>query len=691
MAFKPIRILNLIFIVIFIMTIPGIAAQAEKKSEIMEKPAIGLAGDMGETIMKEAVKVKEDFKQQAQSLFERRPLGWNLDTIHYLYKGLLSLPLKIPTVTKYILKQSRVLGAAGSLLVLLFIGAILYSLLGQKWVFQWVEKTIRPFGKYIPEAYYAYFQSGLKALISALIPLFLLCLFAFINAMITYRVAWFQLTGRLLILWATGAIILNILKESLTRDLFAVAAKHGRTLFRWARLVLLYVLLGMAILWTVEAFEIRPDALAFIKLAVYVSIIVVLFQLFLRKEAFLSLFPRLSLRGYQEYIKILYTLYYPLLIASLIAALLWCLGYDALGRLVLKKIWFTTTAFLVILLLYYILNGWLKRWSGRLDTSNEAALFLARSLKPVLLYATVIASISVGLNLLGLLSPLQRIMSFGIFQLGGIQISLWIILKAVLILLGFVFASRLVEAFMDYRVYPALGIDPGFGYALNTLIKYVSLIIGFLISLNIVGLNLRFLLVFAGAIGIGVGLGLQNLAGNVLSGFTIIFGGKIRKGDWIEVGETLGTVTDIYLRATKVRTRDNVEYLIPNSELISKTIVNYSLSSPMIRINLPVGVSYKADPHEVEKILLEVAEREPLVSKFKKPIVRFMAYAESSINFDLLIWIDVRYVPRREVRSTLYFAIFDAFKKAGIEIPFPQRDIHVKPPIEHSQRPDATT
>ncbi len=687
MALKPILIFKLILAVIFIMTTPGIAVEEEKSSNLMEKPAIGLADDMGETIIKEAVKVKEDFEQRAQSLFERRPLGWDLDTIHYLYKGFLSLPLKIPSLTKYLLKQSRILGAAGSLLVLVFIGAILYSLLGQKRVFQWVEKTIQPFGKYIPEAYYAHFQSGLKALISALIPLFLLGLFALINAMITYRATWFQLIGHLLTLWASGAIILNILKESLTRDLFAVAAKHGKTLFRWARLVLLYVLFGMGILWTVEAFKIHPDALSFIKLVVYVSIIVVLFQLFLRKQAFLSLFPHLSLRGYQEFIKILYIFYYPLLVASLIAAMLWCFGYDALGQLVLKKIWFTTTAFLVILLLYYLLNGWLRRWTGKLDTSNEAALFLARSFKPVLLYATIIASISVVLNLLDLLNPLQRIMSFSIFQFGGIPISFWIILKAFLILLGFVFGSRLLEALMDYKVYPALGIDPGFGYALNTLIKYVSLVIGFLISLNIVGLNLRFLLVFAGAIGIGVGLGLQGLAGNVLSGFTIIFGGKIRKGDWIEVGGTLGTVTDIYLRATKVRTRDNIEYLIPNSELISKTIVNYSLSSPMIRINLPVGVSYKADPHEVEKILLEVAEREPLVSKFKKPIVRFMAYGDSSINFDLLIWIDVRYVPRREVRSVLYFAIFDAFKKAGIEIPFPQRDVHIKRPIERPQRP----
>jgi small-conductance mechanosensitive channel len=144
----------------------------------------------------------------------------------------------------------------------------------------------------------------------------------------------------------------------------------------------------------------------------------------------------------------------------------------------------------------------------------------------------------------------------------------------------------------------------------------------------------------------------------------------------------VGVVTDIYLRATKVRNRDNIEYLIPNSNLISNTIVNYSLSSPLIRIEVPVGVSYNADPRQVEQIMLEVAEKEPLVSNDEKPQVRFVEYGESSINFELLVWIDVRDVARKKVRSALYFAIFDEFKNAGIEIPFPQRDVHVRSKVD---------
>ncbi len=174
------------------------------------------------------------------------------------------------------------------------------------------------------------------------------------------------------------------------------------------------------------------------------------------------------------------------------------------------------------------------------------------------------------------------------------------------------------------------------------------------------------------------GIGLQNIAANIISGFSIIFGGRIRKEDWIEIGSTLGVVTDIHLSATKIRTRDNIEYLIPNANLISGTIVNYSLSSPLIRINLDVGVSYNADPKTVETILLAAAAEEPMVEKVQPPGVRFVGFGDNSIDFQLLFWINVKKTARRKVRSALYFSIFRRLAEKGIEIPFPQRDIHIK-------------
>ena len=651
----------------------------EQKSEAEEKPQtkISISEDMGDTMVREASRVKEEFEKQARSLFERTPLGWNWQTIDYLYKQALGLPLKIPQFVKNVMEQSRILGAAGSLIMLTFIIAVLYSLIGQNRVLARIEIKVQPLLKKMPETLYPFILSALKVAVAALIPLILLGTFVLINAMIQYEQAWFQLSGRLLGLWAIGALVIGLMRESLTRDLFQATALHGKTVFHLARLALLYILVGIAVIWGAQAFQIREDVLALLKFVISVSVVFILFLLHLNKKALLSFLPELPYGSYQSFLKLLKRYYYPIIFFASLTALFWCIGYKQFGQAVLVKTWFSAAAYVFIMIAYHMIQGALQRWSVKIDKTDETELFLFRSIKTLLLYVTVLATIVLILNLLGLLNPVQRLMSFPVLNIGKTQVTFWIVMKATLILLAFIYASRLLQAYLDYKVYPSIGIDPGLGYALNTFFKYLSFAIGFLISLKIVGIDLRFLLVFAGAIGIGIGLGLQNMAANIISGFTIIFGGKIRKGDWIEVGETLGVVTDIYLRATKIRTRDHIEYLIPNSDFISSTIVNYSLSSPMIRIDLLVGVSYDADPRKVESILLAVAEKEPMVESFKKPAVRFVEYADNSINFELLIWIDVQKTPRRRVKSALYFAIFEEFKKAGIEIPFPQRDIHI--------------
>ena len=670
--------LRLLFILLPLTMASVAIAEPQKAPEAEKKVGIALSEDMGQAMMQEAARVKEDLEMQAHSLFQRKPLGWDLKTIRHLNETIFSFHRKLPELTGQVLGQMRLYGVVGSLMILIFMAAVLYSLLGQARVLRWFESKGEPLGRRIPETGYPFFQSGLKVLVSALIPIALFLFFSLIHAMIAYKAPWLRLVGRLLGLWAAVALILRLLKELLTRGFFPATAQYGKRLYRRARLLILFTTAGFAVFYCAQAFGVTGDVRAFIKFTVSLFSIFLLFHVLFRKQALLSLFPEIPYRGYQGFLKFLRSYYKPLMGLSFIASLLWCFGYENFGRLILTKIWFTAGALFIILLVFHGLDTWLKRWTEKLRVTDEAAQFLARSLKSLFLYATLLAGAIILLYLIGVLGLLQRIMSFPIFLLGDNPVSFWIILKAVLILIGFIFASRLLQAYLNYKIYPSLHVDAGLAYALNTFFKYVSIALGLLISLEIVGIDLRFLLVFAGAVGIGIGFGLQNMASNFISGFLIIFGGKIRKGDWIEVGNTLGTVTDIYLRATSVRTRDNVEFLIPNSELISKTIVNYSLSSPMIRIEVPVGVSYNADPAVVEKILLAAAEKEPQVSDYEMPVVRFTEYGDSSINFELLIWIDVREVPRRKVRSALYFSIFEEFRRQGIEIPFPQRDIHIR-------------
>jgi len=651
-------------------------------------PSISISEDMDDAIVQEASRVKEDLKQQARSLFERQPLGWNWETISYLSQWLIFLPQRFPEFSKQLVVHSRALGVAGSSLIFVFLVAVAYSLLGRRRVLAMVENRVKTLAEKLPQGVYPYFRSLMHVMVTPVIPLILLGAFSLIQALIDYDAAWFLFTGRLLWLWVLSALSIAILREILTRNLFDSMEEHGHSVFHITRLVILSVFAGLAIFWGAEAFEIREDVLAFLKFVISITVVFISFLLVLKKKALLSLIPELPYKIYYRFTNWLEKYYYPLIVFSFCAALLWSIGYKQLGRVVLVKIWSTTLAFVLIMVLYHVLKGLLKKWADKVEKSDEAAQYLIKALKSILTYATVIATLIIVLNLLGLLNPLSRILSFPVLQMGDTKITFWLVIRAVLILMGFVFGSRLMQAYFDYKVYPSLGIDTGLGYALNTFFKYLLIAIGLLIALNVVGIDLRFLLVFAGAIGIGIGLGLQSMAANLIAGFTIIFGGKIRKGDWIEIHNTLGMVTDIYLRAAKVRTRDNIEYLVPNSDLISNIIVNYSLSSPDVRIDLPVGVSYDADPREVERILLDVAEKEPLLLKHKNPAVRFVGYGDNSINFELLFWMDIQKHARRKVRSALYYAIFEALDKAGIEIPFPQRDIHIR---NHPEPSDSRT
>ena len=641
------------------------------------QPQISLSGAMGDNMIQGASRVKEELEQRARSLFEREPLGWNFETIAFLNRLLISLPLKIPEFIEYIVAQSRLLGTVGSGIVFIFLLAALYSLFGQKRVLNRIEAKIATLRDRIPIQAYPYVISGIKVVVAALIPLLLIGIFHMVRALTNFEADWFRLIGHLLGLWAVGALVINLLREGLTRELLPSASEYGISIFRWARVALLYILIAIAVFWSAQVFVARPDVLALLKFAISISIVVVSLLLLLKKNSLTSLLPDLPYRSYQWFATLLNRYYYPLMGLTFLLGLMWCVGFRQLGQTVLVKLWSSVAAFVAVMLFYHIIGGFLQSWRSKTKPSDEAAHFLIRSIRSLLTYGTALVTATIVLNLLGLLHPLRQVMSFPILQIGTHPVTLWIIIKAVLIFVAFVYAFRLLQAYLDYKIYPSIGVDEGLAYALNTFLKYTVFAIGFLVSLKIVGIDLRFLLVFAGAAGIGIGLGLQSMAANIISGFSIIFGGKIRKGDWIEVGDTLGVVTDIYLSAAKVRTRDNIEYLVPNSNLISDVIINYSLSSPYIRIDLAVGVSYDADPKVVEKILVDVATNEPLVNQHRAPEVRFVEYGDNSINFELVFWIDVRSTARRKVRSALYFEIFAELKKAGIEIPYPQRDVHI--------------
>ena len=224
--------------------------------------------------------------------------------------------------------------------------------------------------------------------------------------------------------------------------------------------------------------------------------------------------------------------------------------------------------------------------------------------------------------------------------------------------------------------------DIGVSQSIGTIIQYAFIFVGSIIIVQSSGVNLGSLNVLAGALGVGIGFGMQSIANNFISGLIILFERPIKIGDRIEVGNVSGDVVHISSRATTVNTNDNISIIVPNSDVINKQVINWSHNGRNVRFRIPVGVSYQEDPAKIKEILLAIAsEHKGVLAKPAADVV-FIEYGDSSLNFELMVWTS-KYIDRPKIlQSELYFRIFEEFKKQSVEIPFPQRDLHLKSGFE---------
>ncbi len=269
------------------------------------------------------------------------------------------------------------------------------------------------------------------------------------------------------------------------------------------------------------------------------------------------------------------------------------------------------------------------------------------------------------------------------FEIGSLRIVPTLMLAA---LLTFAIALNLAR-FFKTRVLPRwlthTRLDRGAREAVSSIAGYIGVAVAILVALSIAGVHMQNLALIAGALSLGIGFGLQNIVNNFISGIILLFERPIRRGDWIVTASTEGYVKSINIRSTQIETFDKADVIVPNSELISSQVTNWMLRDPWGRINVAVGVSYDADVIKVRDTLLEVAGRHPMVMtdhpSLRKPTVLFRRFGDSALEFELRCFIqDVE--ARLQVISDLNFAIVEAFRREGIEIPFPQRDIHIKSP-----------
>ncbi|HEX8248332.1 MAG TPA: mechanosensitive ion channel domain-containing protein, partial [Pyrinomonadaceae bacterium] len=275
------------------------------------------------------------------------------------------------------------------------------------------------------------------------------------------------------------------------------------------------------------------------------------------------------------------------------------------------------------------------------------------------------------------LEPVRDALNYTIFTLGEARITpLSIIYLLVLLTLLFVLSNKL-RYFLVERLLGHTKLDLGARQAIGTISRYFILFIGFLIILQTVGINLTTLNVLAGAVGIGVGFGLQNIASNFISGLIILFERPVQVGDRIEIDDINGKVISIGARSTIVRTNDNITIIVPNSKFISENVVNWSFEGK-VRFRVPVGVGYNADINLAKKLLLRVAEENGDVLKEPKPSVRLIQFGESSIDLELWVWSKEKLQRKVAFVSDLNFAIWEKFRANNVEIPFPQTDLHIR-------------
>jgi len=282
---------------------------------------------------------------------------------------------------------------------------------------------------------------------------------------------------------------------------------------------------------------------------------------------------------------------------------------------------------------------------------------------------------------------LERVLNYPLLKLGDSPITLALLITTLLLLGLVVLGERLFRHLFVMRLLRKTKLDHSLQYAISRIIGYLVLLLGFYIALQVVGLNLSSLAVIAGAVGVGLGFGLQNIINNFVSGLIILAERHIAVGDRIVVGGVDGKVEKISLRSTTVITNDNIAIIVPNADLIANAVTNWSYHEAKVRFRVPVGIAYGSDLEQFRRLMLEVAAAHPAVLPEPRPDVLFTGFGDSSLNFELAVWTTEMIHSPSRFRSELLFAIEKKLREHAIEIPFPQRDLHLRSGPWEAARP----
>ncbi|MEL7254048.1 MAG: mechanosensitive ion channel domain-containing protein [Pseudomonadota bacterium] len=283
----------------------------------------------------------------------------------------------------------------------------------------------------------------------------------------------------------------------------------------------------------------------------------------------------------------------------------------------------------------------------------------------------------VTLSILGVTEEAQVLLDNAAIEFGEIRLSVWIILQAIAALLVLLYGARFLSTVTSTQIRRNEDISPSMQVLAIKILQLFLYGAAFFIGLNAVGIDLTGLAVLSGAIGVGLGFGLQKVVSNLVSGVIILLDKSVKPGDVISLGETFGWINSLGARYVSITTRDGREYLIPNEDLITGQVVNWSHSNDFVRLDIYFGTAYGDDPHLVRKIAIEAARGVNRVLGDRDPVCHIVGFGDSSVDYILRFWISDPTGGLTNIRGNVYLALWDAFQDHGISIPFPQREVRM--------------
>lgn len=357
-------------------------------------------------------------------------------------------------------------------------------------------------------------------------------------------------------------------------------------------------------------------------------------------------------------------------------------GYDQLAVIVFSTLLSSVIACLIIWVLYLLHLGFLELILSLLPLAlvKENFTSIIKGLRPIIAWLHLLLLITIQSVIWDIYPTIDTaffaINNFG-FDLGGLTISLKFIFTVGIVFYGALMASKAIQAFLLRNILPRYKAEKGVQLSITRLVHYAILTVGFVIMLRVLGFQLNQLTLLGGALGIGIGFGLQAIVNNFASGLILLFERPIKVGDTIQIGTEYGEVKQLGLRATIIQTFDNAEIVVPNSDLVTGQVTNWTLGDRRVRVKIPVGVAYGTDVSKVLEILKSCAKANPMVLSTPKANALFLAFGTSSLDFELRVWIP-EFLDKLQVLSDLNQDIDNEFALNNIEIPFPQSDLHLR-------------